>query len=60
MMKIRDRAGMSAAGVSRNAHYWAELGFVRVDEDVDDHRERVVTLTAKGKQFAARLEEACR
>ena len=59
MTALRDKTGMSAAGDSRNTHYWAGLGFVRVDEDVDDHRERVVSLTVKGKQFAARLEEAC-
>ena len=59
MTDLRERTGMSAAGASRNAHYWAELGFVRVDEDADDHRERVVSLTTKGKQFALRLEEAC-
>jgi len=59
MAELRELTGMSNAGSTRNSYYWERIGFVQIEEDSDDHRERVVSLTAMGRRFAARLEEAC-
>lgn len=67
MQAIAERLDISAAACSRNAHHLGGytttgapgLGLVEVVVDSDDHRERWVRLTARGRAFIARLEEAC-
>jgi DNA-binding MarR family transcriptional regulator len=67
MKDIEDALGVAQSTMSRNIasldkinrHHQPGLGFVRAVEDPAERRRKIVTLTPKGKQLKARLNELC-
>ena len=61
--ELEEKLGLSNAATSRNVSYWTYLradkkagpDFVSREEDPNDRRIRVLTLTPKGKAFYERL-----
>jgi DNA-binding MarR family transcriptional regulator len=63
--EIEDHLSSTGASASRNVAYWTKvrfdrkpgMDFLQREEDPNDRRNNMITLTAKGKAFYTRLKE---
>jgi DNA-binding MarR family transcriptional regulator len=55
--ELSDKLGLSLSATSRMVDGLVERGLLRREEDPEDRRARVLTLTAKGQAFVDRLSE---